>query len=109
MARVERAAPDFAALNPGYARHKERLTTQIMTPLFKRLYLLSLLALTAAPAAHADDFAFGRRLFLDKAQCLYCHGWAGDGAGEPQSNGAAANLPISPLKRDQLIEVITCG
>jgi mono/diheme cytochrome c family protein len=61
------------------------------------------------PAAHADDFVFGRRLFLDKAQCLYCHGWAGDGAGEPQSNGAAANLRMTPLKRDQLIEVISCG
>jgi mono/diheme cytochrome c family protein len=59
--------------------------------------------------SHADDFSFGRRLFLDKAQCLYCHGWAGDGAGEPQSNGAAANLRVSPLKREQLIEVITCG
>jgi mono/diheme cytochrome c family protein len=59
--------------------------------------------------AHADDFAFGRRIFLDKAQCLYCHGWAGDGAGEPQSNGAAANLRVTPLKRDQLIEVVTCG
>src|ERR1700688_3353779 len=61
------------------------------------------------PTAHADDFPFGRRLFLDKAQCLYCHGWAGDGAGEPQSNGAAANLRVTPLKREQLIEVITCG
>ncbi len=59
--------------------------------------------------AKADDFAFGRRLFLDKAQCSFCHGWAGDGAGEPQSSGAAANLRTSPLKRDQLIEVISCG
>jgi mono/diheme cytochrome c family protein len=63
----------------------------------------------ALSAAYADDFAFGRRLFLDKAQCSYCHGWAGDGAGEPQSNGAAANLRVTPLKRDQLIEVVTCG
>ena len=63
----------------------------------------------ATTAARADDYAFGRRLFLDKAQCLYCHGWAGDGAGEPQSNGAAANLRVSLLKRDQLIEVIGCG
>jgi mono/diheme cytochrome c family protein len=63
----------------------------------------------AVSVAHADDYAFGRRLFLDKAQCLYCHGWAGDGAGEPQSNGAAANLRVTSLKRDQLIEVITCG
>jgi hypothetical protein len=63
----------------------------------------------AVATSHADDFAFGRPLSLDKAQCLYCHGWAGDGAGEPQSNGAAANLRVSPLKREQLIEVITCG
>jgi mono/diheme cytochrome c family protein len=72
--------------------------------------LIVCLAIGAAlPAAHADDFVFGRRLYLDKAQCLYCHGWAGDGAGEPQSNGAAANLRVTPLKRDQLIEVISCG
>jgi len=78
------------------------------TKIFARLGALAILV-AAATAAHADDFAFGRRLFLDKAQCLYCHGWAGDGAGEPQSNGAAANLRVTPLKRDQLIEVISCG
>ena len=79
-----------------------------MTPLFK-LLVFAFLAGAATPAVGADDYAFGRRLFLDKAQCPYCHGWAGDGSGEPQSNGAAANLRMSPLKRDQLIEVIGCG
>ena len=48
-----------------------------------------LLAATVAPM-RADDFAFGR-------------------AGEPQSNGAAANLRVTRLQRAQLIEVITCG
>jgi mono/diheme cytochrome c family protein len=76
---------------------------------FRTISLLTLLGLAAITPARADDYAFGRRLFLDKAQCLYCHGWAGDGAGEPQSNGAAANLRVTPLKRDQLVEVITCG
>jgi hypothetical protein len=61
------------------------------------------------PPCADDDFAFGRRLFLDKAQCSYCHGWAGDGNGEPQSNGAAADLRRTPLKRDQLLVVIACG
>jgi mono/diheme cytochrome c family protein len=77
----------------------------------KRLFALlaGLAVAAAASAARADDYAFGRRLFLDKAQCSYCHGWAGDGAGEPQSNGAAANLRVTPLKRDQLIEIISCG
>jgi mono/diheme cytochrome c family protein len=81
-----------------------------MTQALRLPLLLACLAVAAAAApARADDYAFGRRLFLDKAQCLYCHGWAGDGAGEPQSNGAAANLRATPLRRDQLVEVITCG
>jgi len=60
-------------------------------------------------AANADDVGFGRRLFYNTAQCTYCHGWAGDGAGEPQSSGSAANLRESPLTREQLVEVISCG
>jgi mono/diheme cytochrome c family protein len=66
-------------------------------------------AFAAATGAAVDDFAYGRRLYLDKAQCSYCHGWAADGAGEPQSNGGAANLRQSFLNREQLIEVIMCG
>ena len=57
----------------------------------------------------ADDFDYARRLYLDKAQCAFCHGWAGDGAGEPQSNGGAASLRQSFLNREQLVEVIMCG
>jgi hypothetical protein len=66
-------------------------------------------ALTTAPAAADDDFAYGRRLFLEKAECSFCHGWAGDGAGHPQSPGAAANLRKSALDRASLIMVIGCG
>ena len=70
----------------------------------------ALAATIAALAAQpADPTAYGRRLYHDKAQCSYCHGWAADGAGEPQSNGGAANLRQSVLNRDQLIEVIMCG
>jgi len=74
--------------------------------------LVALLATVAgfgALPAHADDTSFGRRLFYNKAQCPYCHGWAGDGAGEPQSSGGAANLRELKLPREQLIEVISCG
>jgi len=66
-------------------------------------------AITATAAQPADPTAYGRRIYLDKAQCSYCHGWAADGSGEPQSNGGAANLRQSFLNRDQLIEVIMCG
>jgi mono/diheme cytochrome c family protein len=82
-------------------------STAYMMKMFRLSFALVFIA--AALPARADDYAFGRRMFLDKAQCSYCHGWAGDGAGEPQSSGAAANLRITTLKRDQLIEVITCG
>jgi hypothetical protein len=72
--------------------------------------LLMLAALWVVPAAAADDeFAYGRRLFLDKAECSFCHGWAGDGSGHPQSPGRAANLRKSQLDRDALITVILCG
>jgi hypothetical protein len=65
---------------------------------------------TMAPAAAADDdFAYGRRLFLEKAECSFCHGWPGDGSGHPQSPGRAANLRKSQLDRDSLVMVISCG
>ena len=63
----------------------------------------------SATAGAQEDFSYARRLYLDKAQCSYCHGWAGDGAGEGQSNGGAANLRRSQLARDQLLMVISCG
>jgi mono/diheme cytochrome c family protein len=64
---------------------------------------------TTGSAALADDFAYGRRLFLEKAECSFCHGWAGDGAGHPQSPGRAANLRKTKLDRDGLVMVISCG
>jgi hypothetical protein len=75
-----------------------------------RLYVAALL-LTMLPGrpASADDFTFGRRIFQDKAQCVFCHGWAGDGDGAPQSSGGAANLRQTKLTRNQLIEIISCG
>jgi mono/diheme cytochrome c family protein len=69
---------------------------------------LAVLAVTSATAT-ADDVGFGRRVFFNKAQCTYCHGWAGDGSGEPQSSGGAANLRETKLTREQLVEVISCG
>ena len=73
--------------------------------------LLALLAASSSPqpARPPTISPMARRLYLDKAQCSYCHGWAADGAGEPQSNGGAANLRQSFLNREQLIEVIMCG
>ena len=73
-------------------------------------WMLALAIAAGSTTASADDdFTYARRLFLDKAQCSYCHGWAGDGAGEGQSNGGAANLRQSRLNRAQLVTIILCG
>lgn len=69
----------------------------------------AMLALVSATAGAQEDFSYARRLFLDKAQCSYCHGWAGDGAGEGQSNGGAANLRQTKLDRTMLVTIIKCG
>ncbi|HEV7819658.1 MAG TPA: c-type cytochrome [Burkholderiales bacterium] len=75
-----------------------------------RATLLGVMLVAASATASAqEDFSFARRLYLDKAQCSYCHGWAGDGAGEGQSNGGAANLRQTKLNRAQLITTILCG
>ena len=66
-------------------------------------------ALAVATAQAQEDYTYARRLYLDKAQCSYCHGWAGDGTGEGQSNGGAANLRQTRLNRAQLITLISCG
>jgi hypothetical protein len=73
------------------------------------LACVAVIALAPCTQAFAQDASYGRRLFLEKANCDYCHGWAGDGAGAGQSPGGAANLRRSQLARDQLIMVISCG
>jgi hypothetical protein len=73
-----------------------------------RPLLIWLLLLTSG-GAEAQDPNYGRRLFFEKANCDYCHGWAGDGSGQGQSPGGAANLRQSHLGREQLITMISCG
>ena len=63
----------------------------------------------AAQSAAPADIGLGKRLYQDKATCGFCHGWSGDGAGDPQWPGKAANLRETKLDHDQLVEVIRCG
>ena len=75
-----------------------------------RVALLGVMMVVGSATAGAqEDFSYARRLYIDKAQCSYCHGWAGDGAGEGQSNGGAANLRQTRLNRAQLVITIMCG
>ena len=74
--------------------------------------LAAVLAFSSSVAAQnpaAGDISLGKRLYQDKATCGFCHGWSGDGAGDPQSPGKAANLRESKLDHDQLVEIIRCG
>jgi mono/diheme cytochrome c family protein len=70
---------------------------------------LVLAAPVAAQTPAAGDIGLGKRLYQDKATCGFCHGWSGDGAGDPQSPGKAANLRETKLDHDQLVEIIRCG
>jgi len=74
-----------------------------------RQMIAAVIAAGSVTASADDDFSYARRLYLDKAQCSYCHGWAGDGAGEGQSNGGAANLRQTRLDRAQIVIAILCG
>ena len=53
--------------------------------------------------------AAGRRIYLQKADCQACHGWAGDGDKMDSQAPDGANLRTSTLDRDQLVFVIKCG
>lgn len=48
----------------------------------------------------------GKQVY-QKANCVGCHKWHGDGGGG--YGGAALSLRASALTREQIIEVITCG
>jgi len=63
---------------------------------------------TSATVVAQDNFSYARRIYLEKAQCSYCHGWAGDGAGEGQSN-RGPNLRQTRLNRELLVVTIMCG
>src|ERR1700746_1274099 len=68
------------------------------------------MAITLPAVAQASgDIGLGKPLYPDKATCGFCHGWSGDGAGDPQSPGKAANLRETKLDHDQLVEIIRCG
>ena len=63
----------------------------------------------AAQTASPADVGMGKRLYQEKATCSECHGWAGNGAGDPFSPGKAANLRQSQLDHDRLVEIVRCG
>lgn len=72
---------------------------------------LAVVACVTAPvAAQESDVPQGQRLWADKAQCVECHGWAGDGNRSTlHSAGQAPSLRRTQLTRDQIRMTIQCG
>lgn len=68
-----------------------------------------LMASMVIVGAHAQSSASredGFRVFKS-ANCVGCHKWTGTGGGG--YGGAAANLRVTELDRDQITEVVRCG
>jgi hypothetical protein len=74
-----------------------------------RLGLATLTVVVASIAAVGQERPPGHRIYMEKADCQFCHGWAGNGQGDPRSPGLAANLRESALTKEQMIEVVACG
>jgi len=64
----------------------------------------------AAGAQEADPATVqrGKLIFSTKANCSFCHGWAGDGRGEPRAE-TGPSLRATKLNQDQIREVVQCG
>ncbi len=72
--------------------------------------VLALGAVTFSSAASAQNFRLGKSTWEEgRANCVRCHGWAGDGQGEDERAPQGANLRLSLLDRDTFETFIKCG
>ena len=90
--------------------HPERMASKPITPFLMAAVVLAAF-LTSASAARSDDVARGQAIWHDKADCNFCHGWAGDGAGTSgfHHEGNPPSLRKTQLTRDQIRMTIQCG
>jgi mono/diheme cytochrome c family protein len=70
------------------------------------LGLASLCGSSIGPAAAQDNLELGKQVY-EKANCVGCHKWHGDGGGG--YGGAALSLRETTLEQDLLVEVVRCG
>jgi mono/diheme cytochrome c family protein len=71
------------------------------------VYLLA--SLSGVGAQSPDDIRAGQQIFLQKANCQACHGWAGDGRKMDEQMPDGANLRELPIDRETLIKTVKCG
>jgi mono/diheme cytochrome c family protein len=71
--------------------------------------LSSVLFAAGRTQAPDSDVAEGMRLYLQKADCQACHGWAADGRKMDSQMPDAPNLRETRLTRERLVQTIKCG
>ncbi len=64
---------------------------------------------SASARADSGNVAWGKRIWHNKAECNFCHGWAGDGNGGFHHPGRPPSLRATQLTRDQIRMLIQCG
>ena len=100
---------------------KLHLSTRLISVIFVGALIAATFALsTFGSPAHAAEtkpvvtkqqrsVAFGKKLYMGKANCMFCHGWAADGRGHERAQVAAPSLRKTELEREFIEEVIRCG
>jgi mono/diheme cytochrome c family protein len=91
-------------------KHREPIAAKFAPIVTTAVMLIAVFAF--ASAARSDDVARGQEIWHDKAECNFCHGWAGDGgAGTAGFHhpGNAPSLRKTQLTRDQIRMTIQCG
>src|ERR1700704_1696947 len=71
--------------------------------------VLGLIVTSPSLGAETADTAEGMRLFLQKANCQACHGWAGDGRKMDNQMPDGSNLRETTLDRAAVMLTIKCG
>jgi cytochrome c553 len=72
--------------------------------------ILSVGAFGFSSAAEAQNLKLGKSTWQEGgADCVRCHGWAGDGQGEDERAPQGANLRVSFLDRETMEMFIKCG
>ena len=72
--------------------------------------ILAVGAFGFSSAAEAQNLRLGKTTWQEGgADCVRCHGWAGDGQGEDERAPQGANLRLSFLDRDTIEMFVKCG
>ena len=72
--------------------------------------ILAVGAFGFSSGAEAQNVKLGKTTWQEGgADCVRCHGWAGDGQGEDERAPQGANLRLSFLDRDTMEMFIKCG